>query len=70
MIRNFKDLISIDQVCRAIDGTHIKVHDKPKLRFIPVDYWNWHNHHNVLLVAICDSNLFFGNVAVYMMQHT
>jgi predicted transcriptional regulator len=49
MIRDFKDLTGIDQVCGAINGTHIKLHDKPKLRFVPADYWNRHDHHSVLL---------------------
>jgi hypothetical protein len=57
-------LAGIDQVCRAIDGTHIKLYDKPKLRFVPANYWNRHDHHSVLLQAVCDSNLFFWDVVV------
>ena len=51
-------------MCGAIDGTHIRLGDKPKLALVPADYWNRYDHHSVLLQAVCDSNLKFWDVAV------
>ena len=51
-------------MCGAIDGTYIRLADKPKLALVPIDYWNRLNHHSVLLQAVCDNNLNFWNVAV------
>lgn len=63
-IRKFKNLTGISQMCGAIDGTHIRLTDRPKLAFVPADYWNRHDHHSVLLQAVCDSDLNFWDVAV------
>lgn len=64
IIRKFKNITGISQMCGAIDGTHIRLRDKPKLAFVPADYWNRHDHHSVLLQAVCDSDLNFWDVAV------
>jgi len=51
IIRKFKTLTGIFQMCGTIDGTHIRLANKPKLALVPADYWNRHDHHNVLLQA-------------------
>jgi hypothetical protein len=64
IIKEFKNLTGIFQMCGAIDETHIRLVDKPKLVLVSTDYWNRHDHHSVLLQAICDSNLNFWDIAI------
>ena len=54
----------------AIDGTHIRLADKPKLAFVHVDYWNRHYQYSVLLQLVCDSDLNFWDVAVLAPEGT
>ena len=70
IIRKFKYLTRIFQMYDAIDGTHIRLADKPKLAFVHADYWNHHDHHSVLLQIVCDSDLNFWDVAVLAPEGT
>ena len=64
VIQGFTDLTGLPNMCGAIDGSHIKLQKRPPLDRAPTDYWNRHDHHSVLLQAICDHNLNFWDVCV------
>jgi hypothetical protein len=51
-------------MCGTIDATHIRLVEKPPMSLIPVDYWNRHDHHSVLLQGVYDANLLFWDVCV------
>ena len=64
IIAQFKNLTGLENMCGAIDGTHIRLAEKPPISLIPADYWNRHDHHSVLLQGVCDANLLFWDVCV------
>ena len=51
-------------MCGAIDGTHIKLYQKPAQLYIPTDYWSRHDFHSVFLQGICDSDRNFWNICI------
>ena len=51
-------------MCEAIDGTHTRLVEKPLMKLILADYWNWHDHHSILLQGVCDANLLYWDVCV------
>jgi hypothetical protein len=64
IIAEFKELTNIDNMCGAIDGSHIKLSKKPDIRFTPADYWSRHDFHSILLQGVCDANKLFWDVCV------
>jgi hypothetical protein len=64
IIAHFKCLTGLENMCGAIDGTHIRLAEKPPMSLIPADYWNRHDHHSILLQGVCDANLLFWDVCV------
>ena len=50
-------------MCGSIDGTHIRLVDKPHLSLNPADFWNRHDHHSILLQGVCDANILFWDVS-------
>ena len=59
VIAHFKNFVGIENTCRVIDGTHIKLVEKPPRNLIFIDYWNQDDHHSILLQGVCDANLLF-----------
>jgi len=51
IIRKFKTLTGISQMYGAMDGTHIRLADKPKLALVHADYWNRQYHHSVCSIT-------------------
>lgn len=64
IIREFKELTGLDNMCGAVDGSHIKLSTKPPSRYTPADYWCRHDFHSVLLQRICDAHSLFWDVCV------
>ena len=64
IIAHFKNLTGLENMCGAIDGTHIRLVEKPPISLILVDYWNRHDHHSILLQGVCNANLSFWDVCV------
>lgn len=59
IMTHFKILIGFESMCGAIEGTHIRFVGKPLINLIPIDIWNQHDHHSILLQGICDAHLLF-----------
>ena len=53
IIQGFKDLTGLPNMCGAIHGSHIRLWKKPNLDQTLADYWNRHDHHSMLLQAVC-----------------
>ena len=53
-MHEFIRLTKLPQMCGAIDGTHIKLLNKPKRAYQPTYYWCRHDAHMKLLQGICD----------------
>jgi hypothetical protein len=51
-------------MCGNIDGLHIELAKKPTFKLVLTNYWNKHDHHNVVLQVVCDTNLTFWDVVV------
>ena len=64
IIVHFKNLIGLENMCGAIDGIHIRLVGEPPMSLIPTNYWNWHDHHSILLQGVCDANLLIWDVCV------
>jgi hypothetical protein len=62
IIADFKATTGLDNMCGAIDGSHIKIHRKPRAALVPDEYWCRHDFHSVLLQAICDDQKVFWDV--------
>lgn len=62
IIADFRAGTGIDNMCGAIDGSHIKLYRKPPFWAIPADYWCRHDFHSVLLQGICDYKRIFWSV--------
>lgn len=54
IIADFKSGTGLDNICGAIDGSHIKLFRQPPLRAVPAQYWSRHDFHSILLQAVCD----------------
>jgi hypothetical protein len=54
---HFKSLIGLENMCGAIDGTHIRLIENPPMNLILVDYWNQHDHYSLSLQDVYDANL-------------
>jgi hypothetical protein len=65
IIAKFKEVTGgIDNMCGAIDGSHIKLARKPENRYIPAEYWCRHDFHSILLQGVCDADKLFWDVCV------
>lgn len=62
IIADFRSGTSIDNMCGAVDGSHIKLYRKPPFWAVPADYWCRHDIHSILLQGICDYNKVFWSV--------
>jgi hypothetical protein len=62
IIADFKSTTGLDNMCGAIDGSHIKLYRKPKAALVPDEYWCRHDFHSILLQAICDDRRIFWDV--------
>jgi hypothetical protein len=64
VIERFHALSRLPNMCGAIDGTHIKLYQKPAQCYIPADYWSRHDFHSVLSQGICDGDRNFWNICI------
>jgi hypothetical protein len=55
IIARFKDGTGLDNMCGAIDRSHIKLYKKPANKHVTAQYWSRHDMHSVLLQGICDT---------------
>jgi hypothetical protein len=62
IIADFKAGTCIDNMCGAVDVSHIRLFRKPPFFRIPADYWCRHDFHLILLQGICDYNKVFWSV--------
>lgn len=62
IIADFKAGTCIDNMCGAVDGSHIRLFRKPPFYRVPADYWCRHDFHSILLQGICDYNKVFWSV--------
>jgi hypothetical protein len=49
IIARFKDGTGLNNMCGAIDGSHIKLYKKPASEYVSAQYWSRHDMHSVLL---------------------
>lgn len=49
-----KMLTSVPYIWGAIDGSHIRLWNKPTVNQVPTDYFNHHFFHSILLHGVCD----------------
>jgi hypothetical protein len=63
IIARFKDGTRLDNMCGAIDGSHIKLYNKAANKYVPAQYWSRHDMHSVLLQGICDHDRIIWSVA-------
>lgn len=56
---DFQTLTLLPNVCGAIDGTHIKLYQKPKDVDYPAQYMCRHHFYSILLQGICDAHKSF-----------
>eukprot|EP01018_Ginkgo_biloba_P005874 Gb_20819 [translate_table: standard] len=61
---NFQTITLLRIICGVIDGSHIKLANKPKNDDTPVHYMNRHHFCSVLLQGICDAQKVFWDVCV------
>jgi hypothetical protein len=59
VISEFKELTGLDNMCGAIDGSHIKLRAQPDRRYTPADYWCRHHIHSILLQGVCTARCLF-----------
>jgi hypothetical protein len=64
IIQAFKKLTWISQMCETIDGLHIELAKKPTFKLVLTNYWNKHDHRNVVLQVVCGTDLTFWDVVV------
>lgn len=65
--QGFQAATGLPNMCGAIDGTHIKLCQKPgklrQLQLTPVQhYWSEHGFYSILLQGVCDADCVFWNV--------
>jgi hypothetical protein len=65
IIARFREVTGgIDNMCGAIDGSHIKLARKPENKYVPGEYWCRHDFHSILLQGVCDADKLFWDVCV------
>jgi hypothetical protein len=60
IIKQFRDITSLQQICGEIDGTHIPLSVKPNKQITSsvVDFYNRKCFHSILLQVVCDCDFF------------
>ena len=64
IINDFEELTGLSNICRAIDGIHIPLAERPSKRITLVesDFYNRKKYHSIVLQGVCDSKKIFWNV--------
>ena len=60
----FHDLSGFPNKRGAIDGTHIKLYQKPPQWYILANYWSHYGFYSILLQGICDGDKIIWNVHI------
>lgn len=63
IINEFKQLTGLDNMCGAVDGSHIKLWAQPPNKNTPADYWCRHHIHSILLQGVCTAGYLFWDVS-------
>lgn len=64
IISDFQTLTLMPNVCGALDGTHIKLHYKPRDAQLASQYMCRHRFYSILLQGICDAQKVFWDVSI------
>jgi hypothetical protein len=70
IIQAFMEHTRIPQMRGTIDGLHIELAKKPTFKLVLTNYWNQHDHHNVVLQVVCDTNITFWDLVVLAQSGT
>ncbi|KAL3688039.1 hypothetical protein R1sor_014348 [Riccia sorocarpa] len=62
IISAFKELTGLQNMCGAIDGSHIRIHKRPDKNYTPGNYKCRHHSFAVLLQIVCDHQKLFWDV--------
>ncbi|BBN11025.1 nuclease HARBI1 [Marchantia polymorpha subsp. ruderalis] len=62
IITAFKDRTGLQNMCGAIDGSHVKIHKRPDKEYSPGNYKCRHHFFAVLLQVVCDHRRMFWDV--------
>ncbi|CAM6100812.1 unnamed protein product [Calypogeia fissa] len=62
IISAFRELTGLQNMCGAIDGSHVKIHKRPDKEYCSGNYKCRHHHFAVLVQVVCDHRKLFWDV--------